>query len=275
MIWNTIREEIQAADKIVVGIGAELSAKRLLPYDAKEIDDFYQSIGMTQYEMVRKASEEQEEMAYLRDLYYFYYIRTHKIPSVYDELAKWLEGKDYFIITSNTDDFIYCSSFDEARIVSPCGTRRLFQCSYSCSHSLYPSKELMLAKLKEYEETKETSQIACGKCKEPLVFNVRTKENASNYMEEGYLSQWSVYTKWLQGTLNKRFVALELGEGFEQPTLFHWPFERLVYFNQKAKLIRVHKKLSQVGEELKERAMAVPMDSMELLQKGESYGSNY
>ena len=90
MIWNTIREEIQAADKIVVGIGAELSAKRLLPYDAKEINDFYQSIGMTQYETVRKAGEEQEEMAYLRDLYYFYYIRTHKIPSVYDDFVIYI-----------------------------------------------------------------------------------------------------------------------------------------------------------------------------------------
>ena len=260
-----IKKEIDSADMVLVGIGAELSANKIFPYDSKEIINFYEKFGMKQYETVVKESEQKKEMEYLRDLYYFYYIRTHKIATLYDQLAECLSDKNYFIITSNTDDLIYSSKLEEEKIVSPCGTRAYFQCSVGCNRSLYSAEALMLAKIKEYEETGETSQIACGQCKKPLEFNVRTKESAAHYVEEGYLEQWEAYTKWLQRTLNKKVLVLELGEGFEQPSLFHWPFERLVYFNQKAKLVRVHKKLSQVGEELKERGLSIPISSVDFL----------
>lgn len=265
MTITNIQKKIDESDMIVVGIGAELRADKIIAYHADEIKQYYEKLGMKKYTDVLNAAEENADFAYLRELYYSYYMQTQKIPTVYDKLAKALEGKNYFIITSNIDDFIYCSSLDETRIVAPCGTRRLFQCSKGCSKSLYPSKELILAKIQEFEQTGDRSKIRCGKCGEELEFNIRMKENPSRYVEEGYLSQWGSYTKWLQGTLNKRFLALELGEGFEQPSLFHWPFERIVYFNQKAQLIRVHKKLSQIGEELKERAQTVPMSAIDFL----------
>lgn len=260
-----IQKTIEDAEMIVIGIGAELRADKIIPYDSEEIKAYYEKLGMKQYQHILEEAKDKEDFAYLRELYYAYYIQTQKIPTIYDSLAKVLEGKNYFIITSNTDDLIYSSSLDAARIVAPCGTRRLFQCSKGCSKNLYPAKELILAKLEEFELTGDMSRIRCGKCKEELIFNIREKENPANYVEEGYLSQWGNYTKWLQGTLNKRFLALELGEGFEQPSLFHWPFERIVYFNQKAKLVRVHNKLSQIGEELKERAKSVPVSAIEFL----------
>lgn len=261
-----LQQKIDEADMIVVGIGAELRVDKILSYDADEIKEFYQKIGMKKYEEVLAKAENSEEFAYLKELYYSYYIQMNNIPTIYDKVAKLLENKNYFIITSNTDDCIYSSQLDHAKIVAPCGTRRNLQCSKGCSKTLYPSQGLLLAKLQEFEQTGETSKIRCGKCKEELEFNVRTKETASRYVEEGYLTQWGAYTKWLQGTLNKQFLVLELGEGFEQPTLFHWPFERLVYFNQKAQLIRVHKTLSQVGEEIKERSQPIPMSAIEFLE---------
>ena len=264
----SLKKEIENADMVVVGIGAELQAKNLIPYQAKEIAQFYQELGMTKYEEICAHANE-EEFTYIKDLYYFYYIVTQKIPTIYDRLEKILAGKNFFIITSNTDDLIYSSTLDETKIVAPCGTRRYFQCSKGCEKNLYPAKELMFAKLKEFEETGETSKIGCGLCKAPLEFNIRIKDTADHYVEEGYLSQWGKYTKWLQGTLNKRFLVLELGEGFEQPNLFRWPFERLVYLNQKAKLIRVHSKLSQIGEDLKERAVSVPMSAIDFLMEQE------
>ena len=43
---------------------------------------------------------------------------------------------------------------------------------------------------------------------------------------------WETYTKWLQGTLNRNLVILELGVGMELPQLIRFPFEKVAYFNQ-------------------------------------------
>ena len=45
-------------------------------------------------------------------------------------------------------------------------------------------------------------------------------------MEEGYQKQWEKYTKWLQGTLNKKLCILELGVELNLPSIIRWPFEK-------------------------------------------------
>ena len=81
--------------------------------------------------------------------------------------------------------------------------------------------------------------------------------NAENYLEEGYLDQWAVYKKWLQGTVNKKVCILELGVGMKYPTVIRWPFEKITFFNQKAELFRVHSRLYQMTEEIKERGFGI------------------
>lgn len=89
--------------------------------------------------------------------------------------------------------------------------------------------------------------------------------------------EWDGYMKWLAGTLNKKTVLLELGEGFEHPSLIRWPFEKTASLNNKAYLYRVHKKFYQITDELKEKAAAVKADSVEFMadwEKEEKDGSN-
>ena len=75
--------------------------------------------------------------------------------------------------------------------------------------------------------------------------------------------QWNGYMNWLSRTLNRKLVILELGEGFLQPTIIRWPFERTVMINQKSCMYRVHKTFYQIADEIKERAFAVKADSVE------------
>lgn len=77
--------------------------------------------------------------------------------------------------------------------------------------------------------------------------------------------QWNGYMNWLSRTLNRKLVILELGEGFLQPTLIRWPFEKTVAINQKACMYRVHKTFYQIADEIKEKATAVKADSVEFL----------
>ncbi len=77
--------------------------------------------------------------------------------------------------------------------------------------------------------------------------------------------QWNGYMNWLSRTLNRKLVILELGEGFMQPTIIRWPFERTVMINQKSCMYRVHKAFYQTADEIKERATAVKADSVEFI----------
>lgn len=46
----------------------------------------------------------------------------NRYKKTYDRLAKALQGKNYFIITTNADDCVYASPFLSDRIVAPCGS---------------------------------------------------------------------------------------------------------------------------------------------------------
>ena len=77
-------------------------------------------------------------------------------------LAKYLEHKNYFIISSVKDDILRNSELNQKRIV----------CPY----------------LGETDKTNEDKQ-------------------------------WDLYNKWLSGTLAKKLLVVELGEGFNNPNL--------------------------------------------------------
>ena len=74
--------------------------------------------------------------------------------------------------------------------------------------------------------------------------------------------QWNGYTNWLARTLNRKLVILELGEGFMNPTVMRWPFEKTTLINNKAFMFRVHKTFYQISDEIKEKALAVKSDSV-------------
>ncbi len=66
---------------------------------------------------------------------------------------------------------------------------------------------------------------------------------AEYYIEEGYLPRWNRYQEWLAQTLNRKLLILELGVGFRTPTVIRWPFEKTVFFNRRADMYRVNRKV--------------------------------
>ena len=103
----------------------------------------------------------------------------------------------------------------------------------------------------------------CPSCGKPLIFN---NIYAEKYDENGYLSQWQLYTKWLQGTLNRRILILELGVGMKFPSVIRWPFEKIAFFNNKASFYRVNETLYQMSEELKDKGISIAKNSIDWLR---------
>ncbi len=171
---------------------------------------------------------------------------SNDVLSSYNNLARILAGKNYFIVSLCMDDEIYKSELKSDRIVSVLGGKRFKQCIDACTTELYdPSFEI------------------CPYCGKELVYN---NILAENYVEEGYLPMWEKHKKWLVGTLNKSILVLELGVSMKFPQIVRWPFERIALLNNKAHFVRVNAKLPQLNAELKDKGESIHQDSVEWLK---------
>lgn len=248
-----IAEKIREADLVLIGLGEELdvfnSCKTDLPsYTANEWGESSWMLPFADKVIVDELAEEKRQC--------------------YVDLAACLENKNYFIVTLCQDGMIHTGNLKEERIVEPCGGYEKLQCSKACSADLYELPENLMGQVKAF--LKKDSQIPvpkeplCPKCGSSLVFN---SVNASCYVEEGYLEKWMDYKKWLQGTVNKKVCLLELGVGMKYPSVIRWPFEKIVFFNQKAELFRVHTRLYQMSEEIKGRGQGIKQSPEEFLKE--------
>lgn len=167
------------------------------------------------------------------------------VKKAYEALQQLTAEQDYFIVTLAKDARIFQSSLDAARITAPCGNITWQQCPDACTKDIW--------------ELGEAADGCCPHCGKALTANTIDCEA---YIEEGYLPQWKRYQEWLAGTLHKRLLLLELGVGFQTPTVIRWPFEKLAFFNQSAHMYRVNKTFYQIAEELKGRAVPVQENSL-------------
>ncbi len=168
-----------------------------------------------------------------------------ELKEAYEALYELIKEKDYYIVTTLTDGVIYEMPFDKNKIVAPCGNIHWRQCSKACTKDIW--------------EENEVPDDVCPHCKAPLTGNTI---KAETYIEEGYLPRWKDYMKWQTGTINRSLVILELGEGFATPTVMRWPFEKIIYFNQKSRLYRVNESFYQLPKEAEERGVSVHENSV-------------
>ncbi len=194
------------------------------------------------------------------------YLKEERAVVALKELANVLQGKNYFIVTTCTNSIFKNIGLNEERMVAPCGNLEMKQCINHCENSLQFMEPEDSLKIDDFvKQGLEPEFGVCSTCGEPMVLN---NVYAAKYDEEGYLKDWAKYTKWLQGTLNKKLCILELGVNLVFPSIIRWPFEKVGFYNQKATFIRVNESLYHMSEELKEKGIAVAKNSIDwLLEK--------
>lgn len=243
MMQNNIKETIENSQMILVGLGEELDET----LEIKKSDDYRQIEAKTENSWILPFVMRKM----LKD-------RTEKKQEFYTSLFQLLKDKNYFVVSVCMDGYLNEFAPEKERVVSPCGQFEKLQCSGACSETLYDISEETEQQIERFiqGELKESdiAEPVCPCCGKSLVFN---NIQAEAYLESGYLEQWGKYTKWLQGTLNRNLCLIELGVGMKYPTVIRWPFEKTAFFNQKAKMYRVHSRLYQVTEELKEKAAGI------------------
>lgn len=188
-----------------------------------------------------------------------------------EKLRLLLEQKNYFVVSVSTCNAVSRAGWRQGRLVTPCGDTLRKQCKMGCEGASAQVREKESRQLwedfKKLYEGRPAAEVKdrlgkCPVCGSPMVFQ---NIYAENYDESGYLRQWETYLKWLQGTLNKRLLVLELGVGMRFPQVIRWPFEKTAYFNQKAFFCRVNENLYQLTEELAGKGVGISQNTIEWL----------
>lgn len=251
-----LKEKIKDAELVLIGIGEEFN------------EDF---CNISYYPHLLKGLEEidmNESIAWSVPFLEKAYLEEEKekeTVQAYRNLYELVKDKNYFIVTTCIDGYIENAGFDLERIVAPCGNYSRLQCSEKCTNELWDAGiffEEIKSKLENAESLKGIQQPVCPHCGKALVFNHIVNDN---YVEEGYLPQWEKYTKWLQGTVNKKVCILELGVGMQLPSVIRWPFEKVAFYNQKASFFRINEKLYQLTEEIGEKGISIEGNAREYL----------
>ncbi len=262
-----LRERIRDAEMVLVGLGEEfqydwnalLQDARYREIECETGDDkrYVWIVPFLQKMILRRGWDERWARAYR-------------------SLKELLADKNYFVVSLCIDDYLYGAGLNEEKIVTPCGGFRKMQCDKNCAGELTKMPEESYRNVLQYYRGEISldalKEPVCERCGEKLRFN---QLGVMRYAEEGYLKQWQSYTKWLQGTVNKQLCVLELGAGMAYPGIIRFPFEKIVYYNRKAFLYRVHPQLYQMGEEIADRSSGIaenPVDFLgRLLFSGEDF----
>ena len=197
------------------------------------------------------------------------------VKKALERLSGLLEGRNYFVVSAAMNGEIARAAWRRERTVMPCGSTVRLQCAGGCGETLREVSaeaesclregfEILYKKGEGLPEDWPAGMGRCEICGENLTFN---NIYAENYLESGYTEQWQLYLKWLQGTVNRRLTVLELGVGMQFPSVIRWPFEKAVYFNQKAYLYRVNEKLYHLTEELSGKGVGIPQNAIEWLKR--------
>lgn len=265
-------ELLEEADHILIGAGAGLSAAAGLDYtDAKLFADLFPGLakkGFRNFYSMFGYSDwsEAEKWGYLANQVHYVRFRPNQ-HSVYLRLLDMVKDTDYFVITSNADEMFIRNEFDSQRVFTPQGVYSRMQCMTPCWRKTWPSQpiiERILPVVDAQTHTVIDPYVIpyCPNCGGPIFMNVR---GGHWFIEDPYQSQHTQWSEWVQSTADGRLLVVEIGAGFNTPSVIRWPMEQIVYSHPAANFIRVNLQWPDVPKEIAEKSVIFPNEAMETI----------
>lgn len=259
------KRAIEDAEYIVIGAGAGLSTSAGIEYSGKRFtdnfQDFIDSYGLQDmYSATFYPFEsEEEKWAYLSRHVLLNRYEAGK-TKVHEDLLELVKNKDYFVLTTNVDAQFKIAGFNDRRIFSFQGDYGLFQCSKGCHNRLYDNEKIIYEMVDRTEDCRiPSSQVPrCPVCGGPMELNLR-KDSYFVEDEEWHYKK-RLFDEFLSRINGEKVVFLELGVGFNTPTIIRIPFEQMVYNNPNGHLIRVNRDFPGGVEENKHKTISFDED---------------
>lgn len=250
-----IAEAIRGADAVLVGAGAGLSVAAGFSYGGERFEehfsDFKSRFGIQDMYSGGFYPFPDEE-AYWAWWSRMIWLNRYACPvgEAYRDLVALLQGRDYFVLTTNVDHQFQRAGIEKERLFYTQGDYGLFQCSAPCHKETYDNRDMVEAMVKEQKDMRIPSALIprCPHCGEPLVPNLRSDDT---FVEDrGWHAAQKRYEKFLKAHRKGKVVLLEIGVGGNTPAIIKFPFWRMAQENRNATYVQLN-----LGEVIAPRAL--------------------
>ena len=283
-----LKEKIQNAEAIVLGAGSGLSTAAGLTYSGERFQNYFfdfakkypiqdiYSGGFFPFE-----SPEEFWAWWSRSIYFNRYIDA---PSdVYGNLKKIVEGKDYFVLTTNVDHQFQRAGFEKERLFYTQGDFGLFQSSRPTVAKTYDNQKIVEKMLEAQGFVRDNAGIfqlpedkklkmsipteltpICPDDGLPMTTNLRADEN---FVEDaGWKMAAKRYQDFLHSHKGKHVLYWELGVGMNTPVIIKFPFWRYTEENPKAYYACLNLGEAGCSREISERSICLNADIGQVLR---------
>jgi NAD-dependent SIR2 family protein deacetylase len=284
---DRLKTEMETADAILVGAGAGLSTSAGLTYSGKRFERYFFDFAK-RYKIKDIYSggfypfpdEETLWAWWARHIYYNRYIDAPK--PVYPELLKLLDGKDYFVITTNVDHQFQRAGFDKKRLFYTQGDYGLFQVKGGSVPETYGNEEWTMKAMEAQGFVRDENgvfQVPEDKAikmqiprelipKSPdgkaVTMNLRSDDT---FVEDaGWHKAAGAYSDFIRRHENLHVLYLELGVGSNTPMIVKYPFWQMTDANEKAVYACLNYGEAYCPKQIEKKSICINGDIEEIIE---------
>ena len=262
---DKFRELLQNAEAVVVGAGSGLSTAAGLTYGGerffKYFADFHAKYGITDMYsggFYPFATAEEYWAWWSRQIYYNRYVEPSK--PVYNQLLALVDTKNYFVVTTNVDHCFQRAGFDKTRLFYTQGDYGLFQCSVPCHDKTYDNEQTVRRMVAEQKNMAIPAELVphCPVCGKPMTVNLRCDEKFVE--DKGWHTACANYQSFISKNAGKKVLFVELGVGFNTPSIIKYPFWQMTAANPNAFYVCINADMPYVPDPIKPRSLCINAD---------------
>ena len=267
-----LKEEIENSEYILIGAGAGLSTSAGFLYDGKRFEDNFKDY-IKKYGFSDMYSAGFYNFPTLEEYWAYFslyvYINRFDIEEneTYLNLYNIVENKNYFVITTNVDGRFIDSEFDKDKIFAVQGDFSLFQCSKPCRQETFYNEKYIREMIKYKKEMKIPTELVpkCPYCGRNMSMNLRADDTF--VQDKNWHNQKSKYEEFLKISNNSKILFLELGVGFNTPSIIKYNFWRMTLNNKKSVYASINLGECYGASDIEERSICIDSDISEVLKK--------
>ena len=261
---------LESADAVVIGAGAGLSTAAGLTYTGERFEryfgDFAQHYGITDMYSGGFYPFPSPEVTWAWWSRHIFYNRYVDPPNpTYQRLRELVDGRDYFVITTNVDHCFQKAGFEKERLFYTQGDYGLWQCSLPCHQETYDNEAQVRRMLEEQRDMAIPSGLVptCPRCGRPMAMNLRADDT---FVEDaGWHAAARRYAKYLEAHEGARMLYLELGVGANTPVIIKYPFWQFTARNPCASYACVNLGEAFCPQEIADRSVCINANVNEVL----------
>ncbi len=266
---------IREADYVLIGVGAGMSAAAGAEYGGA----FFQ-------EHFAEFIERYGDNGYMRDMYSagFYPFPNEEsrwglwcrlallagadldVTPLHKTLLDALTDKTLFILSTNADGQFEKAGFPSDKVFATQGSYELIQCQRGCHDKTYNAVSIF----HQMDQAQRNGKIPtymvpkCPVCGGPMAMNLRSDDHFVE--DENWHAAEARFGVFLTECIDKKTVLLELGVGFNTPTIIRLPFEKLLREHENLHLVRLNRSKAVIPASLADRAVAINADMAQSIE---------